>query len=965
MRKFLGFVFGLFLIQSCTEDEIAFLPDDNLSDDVVEVRFNMDVSDLVKSSIAPDEYSVKNINVYAFRNGLLVDQVYSLTVDGIVMTLPANSTYNIYAVANIGAYKADVSEDDFLNSISYSIRNVSMLSASGCMPMRGANKMVRLSGRSHIVDLSMERLAAKVKLSIDKSALLQGLRVSSVRLCQSASVVYPFKWEGQGGSRVLSEDETIDGDYATVADLNSLNDGNEVYFYTLENCQGILLPHNEDPWLKVPQMIRGKEGLCSYLEIGCEFDGSGLLEGEVCYRIYLGLDACTSFDVPGNACIGISLMLTGDGLKTVTWKAEADVDVRDGYVTGVVRQGLHSMSDLYVGEILLYEVFLSDALNEFLGDDLSTCTLRLIKDGQHVPGLVSEFAVSEGHLYAELRCIDVADGSLYLCDPYGKCVGCLEDDVQIKLPRMMFSEYPYWTYDEALESLAYIPECEINGESSQVYLYLVDDQGYNLNGSGSYGFDDSLFDFNGHGVCSEDVVLKSVEADIVSMTEKTGNPAACINVSCINTGGSHDENVLLAGVYASEQEARLTVHENNFAISSWFRFGLKIQPVTLTLVDNGWAGYHTCQLSMVVDNSSNLPLDVTVCQLIATNTAYGAVDSDYVQNNLRIDRIEYMTGEFYNDEPPFYGSIASFYSERNEEGDQAMSDGDGLVYPLEGIYTEDIIQAINYDRRGAGQMIHMVDVAIAGYALDMSEVILEDRVSDGSTTFDYIYYSEDSWNYRGADLFSVDMGLACEADWAYEYPNVTPRRLERLADRWDGGESIGVGLKYVSSQGKTSVSTVDGQGAQYGLTLGFEYTGSVHGYVLTYPKGTWFSAQDNRCQVDFSFCTGGILLKNSTLWTWADDGGLKSAMDQIYGHAYKDSDRPMGGDSYMHSAHPTDMDLVVSLRVEGDSGVELFPFEIIWEEDHLDYYHAQDAKTYECTLNSVTGAYTFAMVRRK
>ena len=34
-------------------------------------------------------------------------------------------------------------------------------------------------------------------------------------------------------------------------------------------------------------------------------------------------------------------------------------------------------------------------------------------------------------------------------------------------------------------------------------------------------------------------------------------------------------------------------------------------------------------------------------------------------------------------------------------------------------------------------------------------------------------------------------------------------------------------------------------------------------------------------------------------------------------------------------------------------------------EDYLEYYHAQDAKVYQCALNSVTSAYKLSIVRRR
>ena len=189
--------------------------------------------------------------------------------------------------------------------------------------------------------------------------------------------------------------------------------------------------------------------------------------------------------------------------------------------------------------------------------------------------------------------------------------------------------------------------------------------------------------------------------------------------------------------------------------------------------------------------------------------------------------------------------------------------------------------------------------------------------------------------------------------------------MDRLLERWDKDASVCVNMFYDSDQGRTSVMTYAGMGAQYGLTLSLQYAGTVDGYVQTYPDGTWGKPQGNRCSASFSHVKTGVPLEETALHVWADDGGLKSAMDQIYGYSYKDSDRPLGSDAYMHRAHPTAMTLNMNLCVEGEKGGELYPYYLRWDEDYLEYYHAQDAKVYQCALNSVTSAYKLSIVRRR
>lgn len=962
MKRLVVIVCSLLSVLACSFEELEQEEIKPEATELVEMRFDLDIAGATRSSISIDDVSIRDINIYAFHNGILVDEVYSTALTGVVLHLPGGSSYNIYAVANMGHCPADPYEAGFVSDLKYSIASLQQLTSG--VPMSCVVKNVYLGGSAINVKLPMVRNTARITLSVDRSSLLDGLVLKSVRLCQSASVVRPFKWIGEGGSRAESEDEVINGDYATSTDLELLNSGETVTFYSLENCQGILLPDNTDPSMKTPDAIGNKSKLCTYLEVSCGFDGSGLLEGDVSYRIYLGLDACTSFDIPGNASINIKLMLTEDGLRNVSWKADADVAVRNGYVYGEVSHGRSGMSDLYVGEIILYDVTFADELVEFLGGDVEGCTLRLISDGEEVSGVEADFCSGDSP-YAVIRCVDIAEGGLYLYDPEGECIGCLEEDVRIKLPRMVISEYSSWGAEEPVEPFTYIPECDLNGDPADLYVYLIDSGGYNLNSIYSYGFDNSLFDFYDCGTRSDDVSLNAFMAQVDMLDTVVGRAAAHVSLTCSNSGQDHDQNLLLAAIYAWEKPAVLTLGENNFQMSSKLTVGLGIPPITLTLVDNGWAGYFSCQLAMKVENPSNLPVNVSVWQLIATNSSYGASDADYVEENLVIDHMEYMTGAFYNGDPHLYGMSSTFYSERNDEGDLALTDGQALVYPLSDISTNDIIKAAYYNRKGTGQMIHAVDVTLAGRRLRSSDIMLEDMVSNGSLQYDYIYYDQESWNYRGAALFSADRAVSSPERWAYDYPNMTPRNLDRLEYRWDSGATVSINMKYEADEGKSSAMTYAGQGAQYGLTLAFEYTGTVNGYVQTYPNGTWRDPKDNKCSAAVSYTKSGVALVDAGQSVLADDGCLKAAMDQIYGHSYTDSDRPLGANSYMHRAHPTEMDLGMNLCVEGDKGSELYPYYLAWDTDYLEYYHTQESKTYKCKLNCVINAYKLSIVRHR
>ena len=963
MKRCLGMLLTCLCAQSCLLEMEPVTDDGVAPHETAIVRFSPKVSE-TKSSIEPDENNVENLNVFVFRDGILVAESFVERGEDIAMEVPMGYSYNVYAVANVGRCKAETYESEFAHSMNYSIEDMSDL--AGPMPMACFREGIYVARSEQTMVLQLERMVSRLVLSVDKASLLEGLQVRSVRLCQSASVVRPFRWDGCGGSRAESSTEVIDGDWATDSDLVRLNSGDDVVFYALENCQGILLPDNVDPFLKVPVKVDDKKDLCTYFEITCSFDGTGLFGGEVTYRIYAGLDDCSSFDVPGNSCINVRLSLTGEGLKIVSWKVEADVHVMDGYARGRVVCGMHDMSELYMGEMIQYQVEFSDELLEYLGGSASGSTLRLLKDGTSVTGLVAGMLNGTGNvLKADMLCMSPTEGELILYSPDGKPLVCLERDVNVGIPQIVIAEYEEWYEDEPVEKLTFLPECEVNGAEENLYVYFADVEGYNLNGCDAYYFESDLFRLQDGGAFVGSTQVQPLSASFSRLPKTSGRAAASMTVSCSNDGFDHDENLLLAELYATRKCVQVNVREVNAGILTDVEVGLGIPQIELSLVDNGWAEYHDTQLSVVTDNPSNLPLDVSVWQLIATNSAAGQADPDYVESNLRIDEIQYMTGSYYNGEPPFYGSFSGFCSERNDFGDEALHVGDMLVYPLHGINTNDIRKAISYARRGAGQMIHMVDARVAGRKLFAEDVALHDKVSDGSSSYDYIYYSDDAWKYKGAVLCSDCDVISDSGLWAHVYPNISPLAMDRLLARYLDEGAACVEFLYAPNYGKLSVMTYVGVGSQYDLTLSLEYDGVMTGYVKTYPKGTWYAAQDNYCYVDFCYDKSGVQLKPGGQFVWADDGQLKAAMDDVYEFSYKDSPRPLGADAYMHNAHPVEVTMDLKMLVEGEKGKELYPFYVKWENEFLEYYHAQEDVNYKCDVNADASGYLLRVVRHK
>ena len=444
-----------------------------------------------RSSLVLDEYSVNDVNILLYRNGVIHLHEY-LPEPGsqFRLSLVEGQVYDIYVLANAGQIPAEMRETDFRDRCAYEVQDMAEL--DGVVPMVWDSLGIKVEHGMSPVEVKLDRMVAKVTFSVD-SDLLEGLLVTSVRMCQCASVVRPFKDYGGMGSRAEDVSEMIYGDYATTADLSILNDGGSMMFYVLENCQGVLLPDNKNPSGKLPDSLGEKAGLCTFLEVACIFDGEGFLEGEVTYRFYLGLDSSSSFDVPGNSCLDVTLQLTDTGLREVSWRVDADVSVREGYAWGRVEKGMHDLDELYVGEKLLYRLEISDEILSYVGGDASACTLEFSEGS----AMAFSDLQGSGNVYAaEISCLASGRGELYLCGPEGQKLATLCDEVTITPPVLLFSEFSSTADDEPVEPLTYIPDCVINGADAEVYIYLVDKQYMNLNAKSAYGYDFSLFDLS-------------------------------------------------------------------------------------------------------------------------------------------------------------------------------------------------------------------------------------------------------------------------------------------------------------------------------------------------------------------------------------------------------------------------------------------------------------------------------------
>lgn len=308
---------SLLMFGSCVDYAVADPESQRLA-----VSVNVVTDAPSKSFVSPDEDRVDNLVLVVYGNGRLHSVSHSQNVGMNVVELYPGEVYNIYALANFSDIQAEFKESDFVESFVWHVRGPEDFQEH--LPMVGCATGILVEDDMEAVEIFLERLVSKVCLSIDKTALT-GLSVDAVRLRQCSSMVYPFCDMGEGGSMALAVDEVHDGDHASSDDLVNLNSGGSVFFYAPENIRGILLPENDDPWLKIPDSIDGHEGLATYVEVECSFLDSPEYEGSIICRFYLGRDNCSDFSIIRNSCLNVVLTLTEGAVRKVSWKVEPDV----------------------------------------------------------------------------------------------------------------------------------------------------------------------------------------------------------------------------------------------------------------------------------------------------------------------------------------------------------------------------------------------------------------------------------------------------------------------------------------------------------------------------------------------------------------------------------------------------------------------------------------------------------------
>ncbi len=330
----------LFLCCGCA-GELAEVCRRTLDDVTVRVNLSLDCHS-TRSGYDLDEDRISDVNLFVYSDGILKESLYSSDPDALTLQMNLKRKYRIYAVGNSGKIEPPETEDSIVDVVCSR-----GLSESGHLPVCGVSPEISPEHISGDLKIDMVRLAAKYRLAVDRSSLSRStIRLTSVKLCQAADDVRPFS-----GSSV--PESVSDGDCASYKDINMLNSGGEAVFYMLENCQGVLLPENQDPWEKIPDNIPLKKDVCTYLEIKARYSAAGISSDELVYRMYLGKDNVSDFNIVRNTDNLLTLSVTDEGAFRVSWRVDIGNvnDRRKLYFTRkvleVYKDGMERSVDIY------------------------------------------------------------------------------------------------------------------------------------------------------------------------------------------------------------------------------------------------------------------------------------------------------------------------------------------------------------------------------------------------------------------------------------------------------------------------------------------------------------------------------------------------------------------------------------------------------------------------------------------
>lgn len=332
---------------SCTKETPAIIPGEKDVAFDIPIDIIVDLPESTKSSMTIGNDVVNNITFLVFNEGLLMKEYrFEPPFSDATLQLLSGRKYRFYAFANRSVSdkceenasfwsfvdgdcndgRPRTTEKDMDRVLQF-YASVEDINDSG-MPMSYVSpddwSFESHQGSSVKVSIPFKRLAARYRLNIDKSQMKKGdvvLSEASVR--QAPYRIAPFAKESRMDNRFVRSYNA--SDYATVLDINNLNENGSAEFFVLENRMGELLEGNTDPSRKTWDNLKTEDAeLCTYLELKGSYNSYDGIRSDISMRFFLGQNTYSNFDIIRNTVTDITLTLTDSGVFAGTWKVEMD-----------------------------------------------------------------------------------------------------------------------------------------------------------------------------------------------------------------------------------------------------------------------------------------------------------------------------------------------------------------------------------------------------------------------------------------------------------------------------------------------------------------------------------------------------------------------------------------------------------------------------------------------------------------
>lgn len=322
-RLIAAFILGASVLTGCVQKEDGGY-------DVVEnaesakqmVRFKFDLADIAaqtKSSYVTTatEGKVNNISVFIFDGSSLYYSGYAVTSGSITVPMDSGTTYDAYAFVNMGDLTSSITSLSQLQNYKYNITSTNL---TGGLPMYGTTQ-IEVTASTREAAVPVKRLVGRYELRFSDENLSDGasITVRSVQVKNMASSVSPYMTD------YVATGVVANGDYSSSSDIDDINGGDGVFYYVAENLQGVE-PGIGAPKDKIPSysFTSVNPDRATYLEVKCDYSKGGA-EADVTYRLFLGENSTTDFNIRRNTSYIITLAPQNLNIDESWWKCEPDL----------------------------------------------------------------------------------------------------------------------------------------------------------------------------------------------------------------------------------------------------------------------------------------------------------------------------------------------------------------------------------------------------------------------------------------------------------------------------------------------------------------------------------------------------------------------------------------------------------------------------------------------------------------